>query len=325
VNEIWGGLVVRLYQGREVYGGLQSRASARNALILPSETRTLSEMTRALVRTDGDDPRIQLLVDALVTLGRGDGWGSTNANASALLALTDVVKPPFEGVTPLRVRAELGSERVTMTTAPEAPVAFLSRANPAAGRIVLEAGGASPVVVRTETTYVPQADGSTTRPESHGFVVSRAYARLRPSDLSTGAPPERRSLEEPGTAIELSVADIVEDHTQVVNPTTRHYVAVVVPLAAGMEPLNPNLATAPPEARPSKSLTLPPTYVAFLDDHVAFYYDELPAGTYDFYFRTRATTPGSFVQPSAFAEMMYDSAVTGQSAGARVRIERTEE
>lgn len=74
--------------------------------------------------------------------------------------------------------------------------------------------------------------------------------------------------------------------------------------------LNPNLATAPPEARPSKSLTLPPTYVAFLDDHVAFYYDELPAGTYDFYFRTRATTPGSFVQPSAFAEMMYDSAVT---------------
>jgi uncharacterized protein YfaS (alpha-2-macroglobulin family) len=180
-------------------------------------------------------------------------------------------------------------------------------------------------VVRTETTYVPEADGSMTRPESHGFVVSRAYARIRPSDLSTGAPPERRSLEEPGTAIELSVADIVEDHAQVVNPTVRHYVAVVVPLAAGMEPLNPRLATSPPESRPSKSLTLPPTYVAFLDDHVAFYYDDLPAGTYDFYFRTRATTPGSFVQPSAFAEMMYDSAVTGQSAGARVRIVRTEE
>jgi len=80
-----------------------------------------------------------------------------------------------------------------------------------------------------------------------------------------------------------------------------------------------------PREGPSKSLTLPPTYVAFLDDHVAFYYDELPAGTYDFYFRTRATTPGSFVQPSAFAEMMYDSAVTGQSAGARVKIVRTEE
>ena len=73
-----------------------------------------------------------------------------------------------------------------------------------------------------------------------------------------------------------------------------------------------------PREGPSKSLTFPPTYVAF-------YYDELPTGTYDFYFRTRATTSGSFVQPSAFAEMMYDSAVTGQSAGARVRIVRTEE
>ena len=77
-------------------------------------------------------------------------------------------------------------------------------------------------MVRTETTYVPEADGSMTRPESHGFVVSRAYARLRPSDLSTGAPPERRSLEEPGTSIELSVADIVEDHAQVVNPTAQY-------------------------------------------------------------------------------------------------------
>jgi len=113
-------------------------------LILPSETRTLSEMTRALVQTDGDNARIQLLVDALVTLGRGDGWGSTNANASALLALADLVKPPFGGVTPLRVRAELGAERVTMDTSPDAPMAFLTRANPAAGRIVLESGGKAP-------------------------------------------------------------------------------------------------------------------------------------------------------------------------------------
>ena len=35
-----------------------------------------------------------------------------------------------------------------------------------------------------------------------------------------------------------------------VNPKDRNYVAVVVPLAAGVEPLNPALATAPPEAEP---------------------------------------------------------------------------
>ena len=84
-----------------------------------------------------------------------------------------------------------------------------------------------------------------------------------------------------------------------VNPTERHYVAIVVPLAAGMEPLNPNLATAPPEAKPAGTLTLAPTYVAYLDDRVAFYYNTLPKGTYDFYFRTRATVAGSFIQPPA--------------------------
>ena len=62
-----------------------------------------------------------------------------------------------------------------------------------------------------------------------------------------------------------------------------------------------------------------------MDDHVAFYYDHLPAGTYDFYFRTRATTPGSFVQPAARAEMMYDGAVFGHSVGSRVEITKAEE
>jgi uncharacterized protein YfaS (alpha-2-macroglobulin family) len=105
---------------------------------------------------------------------------------------------------------------------------------------------------------------------------------------------------------------------QVVNPKNRNYVAVMVPLAAGMEPLNPNLATAPPEAKPAGNVTLTPSYVAFMDDHVAFYYNALPAGTYDFYFRTRASTSGSFIQPSAKAEMMYDAAVHGSSPGARI-------
>ncbi len=56
------------------------------------------------------------------------------------------------------------------------------------------------------------------------------------------------------------------------------------PLAADMEPLNPRLATAPPEATPAGKLTQNPSHVAFVDDHVTFYYDSLAAGTYDFYF-----------------------------------------
>ena len=68
------------------------------------------------------------------------------------------------------------------------------------------------------------------------------------------------------------------------------------------------------------SLTLEPSYVAALDDHVAFYYDTLPKGTFDFYFRTKAFVPGTYIQPAASAQMMYDMAVQGNSAGARVVV-----
>jgi hypothetical protein len=63
------------------------------------------------------------------------------------------------------------------------------------------------------------------------------------------------ALTKPGSALRLTVGDVVEDHVEVITNSNHNYVAVVVPLAAGLEPLNPKLATAPPEATPSGSLT----------------------------------------------------------------------
>ncbi len=134
------------------------------------------------------------------------------------------------------------------------------------------------------------------------------------------APPERITLETPGQTVALTVGEVVEEHVRVVNAQDRAYVAVVVPLAAGFEPLNPNLETAPPEAKPEGQITFAPTYAAYLDDQVTWYFDALPKGTYDFYFRVRAQIPGSFVQPGAKAEAMYDASQVGTSPGARVEV-----
>jgi hypothetical protein len=172
------------------------------------------------------------------------------------------------------------------------------------------------VAARLETSWIPAADGSQVSPAANGFVVSRQWLHWHGEDK----PFDRAPLVEAGSLLELAVGDVVEEHVQITNPADRAYIAVVVPLAAGLEPLNPALATAPPEARPHGALTLAPTYVAFMDDHAAFYYDWLPKGTYDFYFRTRATVAGEFIQPPAHAEMMYDAATWGRGAGARVLI-----
>ncbi len=68
----------------------------------------------------------------------------------------------------------------------------------------------------------------------------------------------------------FAVGQVVEDHVRLVSSGLRHFVALVVPLAAGMEPLNPQLATAPPEAKTKGKLTLEPTYADYRDDYVAF-------------------------------------------------------
>ncbi len=40
-------------------------------------------MVRAVALAAPDDPRAGVLRDALLRLGEGDGWGTTNANAAA--------------------------------------------------------------------------------------------------------------------------------------------------------------------------------------------------------------------------------------------------
>ena len=313
---LWDGIVVRLYQGREMYGGLQEKNLTRSNLILPTETRTIAQMTRAVARYDGKNQRLPLLVDSLVTLGKDDGWGATNANAEALLALSEILKPPYAGTKAAQVRVILDGKEQMVKLGPDLPMGFVSGLGAGAGEVLLQSkAGPRPVAVRVDTSYVPAEDGSKVAALSNGFVVTRELLLIKQD-----GPPVKIPLAEAGTTQSFAVGDIIEEHVQIVNPKERHYVAVTAPLAAGMEPLNPKLQTAPPEAAPSGKTTLDPTYEAYQDDQAAFYYNVLPAGTYDFYFRTRATVAGSFIQPSAKAEMMYDAAVFGMSNGARIVV-----
>lgn len=325
-QKLWGDIVFRLHQGKEIYGGLQKTASSRNALILPSETRTISEVLRAaammpdyLRNTEFD--KKQTLIDGIVNLGKGDGWGTTNANASALIALSDVLSSQPTDATRMDVDIVVQGQGAS-TLALGKRVLQTKQINSAAALSFAskQASEARPLIVLSNTKYIAKADGSQVKAFARGFVVKREMLKLQPDDL----PFKRISLDEPGTSQVFQTGQVIEEHVEIVNPMDRNYVAVIIPLAAGLEPLNPLLATAPPEAKPEGSNTLKPSYTAFYDDQVAYFYDSLPKGTYNFYFRTRATIPGSYIQPAAYAEMMYDEAVNGNSNGARIIIKKAE-
>ena len=70
------------------------RRKAASPIILPSETRSLAEMVRAAALAALGDPRANVLRDALLRLGEGDGWGTTNADAAAIEALAEGWRRP---------------------------------------------------------------------------------------------------------------------------------------------------------------------------------------------------------------------------------------
>ena len=314
---LWAGVITKLDHGREVYGGLQENGKP-SGLILPSETRTLAQVLRAVQAGAPGEPRNRLLSDALLQLGRGDGWGSTNANAEAMLALAESLSSTT-GQPDRSVTLAFGADQRSLTLAGAIPAAAL--AIPAVeGRVTTSGPADPPLAVLLRSSYLPLADGSNAAAQAQGFAVDREMVVV----AQDGSTARRLALDKPAATVALNVGEVVEDHVVVVNSTDRNHVAVVLPLAAGMEPLNPHLATAPPEAKPSQPPTLAPSYVAFEDDKVMYFYDALPKGSYDFRVRSRATVPGRFIQPPAAARAMYDDTVNGSGNGALVVVTRPE-
>ncbi len=122
--------------------------------------------------------------------------------------------------------------------------------------------------------------------------------------------------------IHLSVGDVVEEWDELVSDADRLQVALTMPLAAGMEPLNPALATATADATPSAAPTLTPNWANYGDDAVTAVWLQLPRGTFSLRTRMRATIAGSFTEPPASAAMLYAPGVSGSTGGARVVIAR---
>ncbi len=306
-------VIIKLDQGREVYGGLQERGTP-SPLILPSEARTLAALLRAGLEVDANDPRNGLLAETLIRLGQGDGWGNTNANAEATLALAEWMKRRT-GSGSAKVEVAFGSPSV-QTSIPTGNVEYFTATAPDAGSVTLKEGASAPLAVWNRTEVVPVESGSTVASSAQGFAVERELWTV-PADGSAGV---RLVLDKPGTLLSLALGDVVEDHVTVVSVQDRTHVAIVIPLAAGMEPMNPNLATSSREAIASRKVTLAPSNVSFQDDRVSYFYSVLPKGAYHFAFRSRATVTGTFIQPPAMAKGIYNETITGNGNGSVVTI-----
>jgi uncharacterized protein YfaS (alpha-2-macroglobulin family) len=116
-----------------------------------------------------------------------------------------------------------------------------------------------------------------------------------------------------------------------VNESRRYHVALVDPLPAGLEILNPALATTGPIPEDPKQASQRGPYWWWYgpwyehqnlrDDRAEAFAALLWEGVHGYDYVARATTPGSFVVPPPRAEEMYMPETFGRGASDRVIIE----
>ena len=296
-------------------------------VIAQSERRTDGILLDALITEAPASDLIPKTVAGLLggqTKGR---WNNVQENAFILLALNRYFDT-FESVTPdFIARAWLGeiyaaevpfAGRTTDRATTLVPMADLVAAGDST--VTLAKDGQGRLYYRLGLRYAPSDLQLPARDE--GFVVDRTYEAVdNPDDVTR----------DPDGTWHIAAGTSVRVRLTMVADARRTHVALIDPLPAGLEPINPALAvstTIPPEDAGDTDATFPSywgwnwfDHQNLRDDRAEAFSSILYGGTYEYSYVARATTPGEFVVPPARAEEVYSPEVFGRSASDTVVID----
>lgn len=193
------------------------------------------------------------------------------------------------------------------------PMAYLAQEAATQENLILSKDGAGRLYYRLGLRYAPR-DLNLPAYDA-GFTVERKYEAVDdPADVIQ---------DENGDWL-IKAGAKVRVHVTMVAPTRRYHVALTDPLPAGLEPMNPALATT--GSLPNEAYTTPvkgywwwwgPWYQHqnLRDQRAEAFTTTLWAGVHEYTYYARATTPGRFVVPPAKAEEMYAPETFGRSDG----------
>lgn len=313
-------------------------------LMLHSERRSDAVILEALLAADPASDLIPKTVRGLLGHRVQGRWRTTQENVWVLLALDRYFRV-FERVTPdFRAGVWLGERqagshvfrgRTAERFHVEVPMREVLRTPRT--ELTLQRRGEGRMYYRAGLRYAP----ATLRlaAESRGFTVDRVYEAVdSASDV--------QRLADGSWSIRAGAR--VRVRLTMVAPERRHHVALIDPLPAGLEPLNPALQgtgiieepvpgpVPPPRPLPRPALA-PDAAVAspriapprgpywaehrnLRDDRAEAFAALLPAGVYEYSYLARATVPGAFVAPPPRAEEMYAPETFGRGATDRVVV-----
>jgi uncharacterized protein YfaS (alpha-2-macroglobulin family) len=311
-------------------------------LLLSSDRRADAIVLEALIADQPDSDLIPKLVAGLLGHRTAGRWGSTQENAFVLLALGRYFDT-YESVTPdFTARLWLGEDfageqefhgRSTDLRRLVVPMAGLSPGADEPHDLLLAKEGPGRLYYRLGLRYAPAS--LALEPLDRGFEVSRTYEAV---DNRTDV---RRDDD---GAWRIRAGARVRVNLVMTARARRYHVALVDPLPAGLEPLDPSLATTASDAASAGSevgviggpgLGGPGRgaghwwwrsrpwfdHENLRDNRAEAFTTLLWEGSYRYRYTARATTPGTFTAGAPTAEEMYSPEVFGRGATDRVIVE----
>jgi hypothetical protein len=310
-----------------------------NYLILNSDRRADGVILEALI---GDQPKSDLvpkIVRGLLAYRTRGRWENTQENVFILLAL-DRYFNSYEKVTPNFVaRAWLGQRfageqefrgRSTDRQQIQVPMRYLADQG-GAPNLILSKEGSGRLYFRVGLSYAPT--DLNLKASDYGFTVERSYEAVDdPKDVWRAADGTWRVKAGARVRVRLTM----------VAPARRYHVALVDPMPAGFESVNPTLATTGSIPRDDKQTSVSQSgsrastsadygwwwwrpvwfeHQNLRDDRTEAFTSLLWEGVYKYSYVARATTPGEFVVPPAKAEEMYHPETFGRGKTDRVKVE----
>ncbi|MES0361174.1 MAG: alpha-2-macroglobulin family protein, partial [Anaerolineales bacterium] len=300
-------------------------------LLLNSNRRTDALLLDSLIADQPENDLIPKVVNGLLAHRTQGRWSNTQENVFVLLALDRYFKT-FEAQTPDFVaRIWLGDTyvaehefvgRTTERRETNIPMQYLVDELPANGDtqdLIISKDGQGRLYYRLGLKYAPT--DLNLPPVDMGFVVQRSYEAVDdPEDV----------YQDDEGIWHFKAGARVRVRLQMVADNRRYHVALVDPLPAGLEIINPALAV-------SGSVPQDPDSTDYhygwwwwgtwyehqnmRDERAEAFASLLWDGVYEYTYVTRATTPGTFVAPPTKAEEMYSPEVFGRSASDWVIVE----
>jgi len=299
---------------------------------------------RAAGRIGAGEDLIPKLVRGLLAHRKKGHWGTTQENVFILLAM-DKYFNAFEKVTPDFVtRVWLGNTyageqtfkgRSIDSNELTIPMSYLvgSAGTPAgtsAANLIIDKQGPGRLYYRIGMKYAPK--NLKLEPADYGFTVLRKYEAVDDKDDVKQNADGSWTIKS-GARVRVRLTMVAQ--------ARRYHVALVDQLPAGLEILNPELATTeaiPPDTGGGNTGVVEVgspgigrnyywwrmnwfEHQNFRDERAEAFSSLLWEGVYNYTYVTRATTPGKFVVPPAKAEEMYAPETFGRTGTDFVNVE----